>query len=128
MTEAGSRILHQAPDIRLEGDVLVFPDLRIEHARITHVHVDQIASAATGPIVMSAVGLVCLLSMGGEGGGFRAAAGAILLGAAGVWWSQKKPTFRLVLRTEDEEFSAFEDRSEQLVEAIRTAVSEVAAL
>ncbi len=64
--------------------------------------------------------------MGSERGGFRAAAGAVLLGSAGIWWSQKKPTFRLVLQTSDDEFTACEDRNAEVVEAVRAAVAGVA--
>lgn len=122
MTDPEARTLHTDPEVRLETDYVIFPETRVERSRVRSAHVDQVASAATGPIVMCAVGLICLLSMGGEGGAFRAGAGGILLGAAGIWWSQKKPTFRLTLRLEDEEISVFEHGDEATVQAIRSAV------
>lgn len=123
MPQDSPPLLDEIEEVRIENRGLVFEGLRIDLDRITHVHVDQIAAAATGPIVMSVVGLVCLLSIGGEGGEMRAAIGGAMLGAAGIWWSQKKPTFRLVVRTTDEEFAVFEDSSDRKVEALRAAIA-----
>ncbi|MFQ5418475.1 MAG: DUF6232 family protein [Myxococcota bacterium] len=122
MTPSSPTILLEEPEIRLEEEELVVPGWRFKLPEIESAEIQRVATAATGPILMIAVGAICLLSVAGEGGVARAMLGIGLLIAAAAWWSQKKPFFKVCLRTARGEATAFESPDEKVAARVLATI------
>lgn len=116
-----------SPEVQIEADELVISGWRYKLDEIKSTKVQRVSTAATGPILMTAIGAICLVSFQGEGGIMRAAFGAALLVAAGIWWTQKKPFYKVSLFLPDGEATAFESPSESIATQIQETIDEARA-
>lgn len=114
----------EAPDVQVDQDVLIVAGWRYPLGDIESTEVKRVATAATGPILMTSIGVICLVSYQGENGLLRALLGAALLAAAAIWWTQKKPFYKVSLLLPSGEATAFESRDESAASRIRTAIEE----
>jgi hypothetical protein len=90
-------------------------------------------AAASGPTLMTVVGVLCLSSGAGQAGLNGVLLGVALLLGAAVWWTQKKPTFKLRLQTTAGEATdlqspdeGFIDRVVTTIESARSSAREIA--
>ena len=117
-----------------EGDVtLTETDLSVGGERYA---LEQVSSAtmvrepapANGPILMLVAGAVCLLGGTGGAGLFGLVSGVVLIVAGIVWFTLKKPLFKLRLEVPEGEIYAFEcpeeERTQRLTDAVQAALSE----
>lgn len=83
------------------------------------------AAPANGPILMLVAGGACLLSASGTAGLWGVAAGVVLIAVAIVWWTRKKPIYKLRFETPAGELFPYEsadpERARRLAEAVEDA-------
>lgn len=120
-------VLLEEPEISVAGDELRIADSHHRLGEIRGADLHREPAAASGPILMIVVGLICLLSATGDVGVMGAVLGAGLIAAAAIWWTQKKPSFQVILSKEGGEEIPFESLDEQeaarVLEAIQRARS-----
>lgn len=117
-------VLLDGPEVRLEDRALVVSGSRYILSEIKSVEILQVPTAATGPILMIAIGIICLLSVGGDAGFGGALTGAGMIVGAVVWWSQKKPNFQVSLSMEDGQAAPFESQDERVASSVLKAINE----
>jgi LPXTG-motif cell wall-anchored protein len=106
-----------ADELRADGAVHALADT-------TAVEVVREPAPVTGPVLMLATGAMALLAATGEAGLAAAAIGVLLLAGGALWWTRKRPSFKLQLRSADDEITALEDRDEARVRRVARAVEE----
>ena len=118
--------LFEEGDISLSETELSVAGERFPLAQVTAASTVRVPAPANGPILMLVAGGVCLLGGTGGAGVYGIAAGLALLVAGGVWFTRKKPVYRLQLRTEAGDVVAFEcpeeERTRRLEAAVRGAL------
>lgn len=97
-------------------------------AEIRRAELRREPAAASGPILMIVVGVICLLATTGNVGIWGAVMGVALIAAAAVWWTQKKPSFQVSLSTGFGEEVPFESPDEQTASRVLEAVQQARAL
>ena len=114
-------------DVSLSETELSVAGERFPLADVTQAHTVRVAAPANGPILMLVAGGVCVLGGTGGAGVFGYLLGGALLVAGAVWFTQKKPVYRLQLQTEAGELVAFEcpeeARTRRLEAAVRGALA-----
>ncbi len=118
------RTLFEDPEVRLADQELVVSGWHYALSDIESAEVFRQPTAATGPILMIVIGLLSLLAATGEAGASAALLGAASIAGAAIWWTQKKPTFQIILRTSAGEPTPFESRDEQLATRVLQAINE----
>ncbi len=121
-TAAGEVRFH-ADDLVLTDRELRLPGTSYPLAQIDGASTVREPAAASGPVMMIVAGLVCLLAAVGEVGFLGVALSVVLIGAAVVWWTRKRPTFQLRVRTPSEETVVFESRDEERVRQAADALA-----
>ncbi len=124
MTSDNAKNLLESCEMQLDGEELVGPDWRFQLSKIESVQLQRIITAATGPILMIASGVICLLSSFGDGGMMRAMMGVGLLIPATIWWVRKKPRFQVHLHMAGEDAIAFESPDEQFAAQVLAAIED----
>jgi hypothetical protein len=121
-------VLLEEPEVSVAGDELIVRGSSYPLSEIRSADLVRVPAAASGPVLMVCVGVICLLSAAGEAG----AVGVILcigfLVGAAVWWTQKKPSFQVSVSTEDGATTPFESRDEQTATRVLAAIREARAL
>lgn len=115
-------ILLDRPSVSLAGDQLVVDGSQYTVAEIRSARVMRMPKAATGPILMIAVGVICFLSVAGEAGLVGAVLGAALLVGAIAWWKMKKPSYQVILATPTGDETPFESPDEDAAKRVLAAV------
>jgi hypothetical protein len=109
-------------DVTVTASELTVGDARYDLAIVRSAKSLRVPAAATGPILMIVVGVLCLLAATGDAGTTGLITGLGLVGAAIVWWTQKKPTFVVQLETAEGEISPVESRDSDFVTRIVDAI------
>ncbi len=117
----------EGPEVSLEDRALIVSGFRYILSEIKSVEVLRVEKAATGPILMIATGIICLLSAGGDAGLGGALTGVGMIVAAVAWWTQKKPNFQVSLSMEDGEATPFESEDEQVASSVLKAINDARA-
>jgi hypothetical protein len=120
-------LLLEDPQVALSGGELVVAGSRYDLGQIRSVELVRVPAAASGPILMSGVGVVCLLAAAGDAGVKGIALGLALLLGAGVWWTRKKPSFQVTLALPEGATAAFESRDEQTAARVLGAIQQARA-
>ncbi len=127
MTNDDSTLLLDEPEIRLQEGHLVLSGWRFKLDEIQSSVVKREATAATGPILMTTIGAICLVSVASSGKMLHAALGIGLLVSAAIWWTQKKPFYRVCMSMTSGEATAFESPDEQVAEKVSGVINEACA-
>jgi hypothetical protein len=109
-------------DVTVTASELTVGDARYDLTSVRSAKSLRVPAAATGPILMIVVGVLCLLAATGDAGTTGLMTGIGLVGAALVWWTQKKPTFVVQLETAEGEISPVESRDSDFVTRIVDAI------
>ena len=112
----------QETDVTLVGSRLTVSGSTYELDEILSVDSFREPAAATGPTLMTVVGVLCLASGAGQAGLGGVLLGAGLLLGAAAWWTQKKPTFKLRLQTAAGEIAELQSPDEDFIHRVRTAI------
>ncbi len=115
-------VLPEGPEVTLEDRELIVSGFRYILSEIKSVEILRVPTAATGPILMIATGIIFLLSFGGDAGFGGALTGVGMIVAAVVWWTQKKPNFQVSLSMEDGQATPFESQDEQVASSVLKAI------
>ena len=127
MTNDDSTLPLDEPEVILQEGHLVLSGWRFKLEDIQSSAVKREATAATGPILMTTIGAICLVSAASNGNMLHAALGIGLLVSAAIWWTQKKPFYRVCLGMTNGEETAFESPDEQVAEKVSGAINEACA-
>ena len=118
----GSDVLFDELDVSVTALELRVGELRYDLSGVHSVRWECVPAAATGPILMIVVGVLCLLAATGEAGTTGLVTGGGLVGAAVVWWTRKRPTFVVELDTAEGDIRPVESRDADFVERVVGAV------
>ena len=108
----------QETDVTLVGTRLTISGSTCELDEILSVDSLRVPAAATGPTLMTVVGVLCLASGAGQAGLNGILLGAALLLAAAAWWTQKKPTYKLRLQTVSGESTELQSPDEEFINRV----------
>jgi hypothetical protein len=120
-------VLLEGPEVSLEDRALTVSGFRYVLSEIKSVEILRVPKAATGPILMIASGIVCVLAVGGDVGLEGALVGIGLIAGAVAWWTQKKPSFHVSLSTKDGQVVPFESQDEQAAHSVLNAINDARA-
>jgi hypothetical protein len=115
-------------DVIVTASELTVGDAHYDLGKVRSARSVRVPAASTGPILMIVVGVLCLLAATGEAGTTGLVAGIGLLGAAILWWTQKKPTFVVELDTPEGTISPVESRDADFVDRVVAAVEQARSL
>ncbi len=119
--------LLEGPEVSLEDRALIVSGFRYILSEIKSAEVLRVEKAATGPILLIATGIICLLSVSGDGGLRGALAGVGMIVGAVAWWALKKPNFHVLLSMEDGQATPFESQDERIASKVLKAINDARA-
>jgi hypothetical protein len=120
-------VLLDQPAVSLAAGDVVVEGVRYPAADIHSARVVRMPAAATGPILMIGVGVICFFAVGGEAGILGPILGAALIAGAIAWWIGKKPAYQVTLGTAEGEISPFESRDEATARRVLDAIEQARA-
>ncbi len=120
-------VIPDGPEVSLEDRTLVVSGFRYILTEIKSVEILRVPTAATGPILMIATGIICMFAVGGNAGLGGVLAGVGMIVGAIAWWTQKKPNFQVSLSMEDGLAAPFESPDEQVASSVLKAINDARA-